>query len=113
MLADVFAGTSGNFGQLPARAANAFARRALANSSFTANPSAVLMSFTVLELRRNAFGSLRAWELPDLKTLAIAVVMRIYGAYGLKPVKGTSETRDNEVLRILLRVLWLDAVRTF
>jgi hypothetical protein len=82
-----FAGISGNFGQLPAKAANAFARRALSDSSFTANPSEVLMSFTVLELSRNALGSLRAWELPDLKTLAVAVVIRIYGEYGLKPVK--------------------------
>ena len=97
MFVAVFAGTSGNFGQLPARAANAFARRALADSSFTANPSAVLTSFTVLELRRNAFGSFKAWELPDLKTFAVAVVMRISDAYGLDLVTARAETRKAKV----------------
>jgi len=95
----VFAGTSGNFGQLPARAANAFARRALADSSFTANPSAVLTSFTVLELRRNAFGSLSAWELPDLKTFAVAVVIGIYRAYRFTPVKSVVQVAGMSRLR--------------
>jgi len=81
MLGARLAGKSGKSGQLPANAANALIRRALADSSFTENPSGVLTSFTIFELSRNAFGSLKACELPDWKTFAVAVFMRRYGIY--------------------------------
>lgn len=51
------------------------------------NPSVVLTSVTVLDESLNAFGKRTAWEFPDLNTLAVAVVMRIYGRYGNEPVK--------------------------
>jgi hypothetical protein len=41
------------------------------------------MLAAVLEPRRKAFGSLRAWELPDLKTFAVAVLICWHGAYRL------------------------------
>jgi len=52
----VLARTSGKFVQLPASAAKAVARRARIDSSFTANPSAVLTSWTVFEVRRKLSG---------------------------------------------------------
>jgi hypothetical protein len=81
------AGISGKPGQLPARATNAFSLRACAAGSLTVNPSVVLTSVTVLDESLNAFGKRTAWEFPDLNTLAVAVVMRIYGRYGAKIVK--------------------------
>ena len=51
------------------------------------NPSVVLTSVTVLDESLNAFGKRTAWEFPDLNTLAVAVVMRIYGRYGHEFVK--------------------------
>jgi hypothetical protein len=83
-------GTAGKSGQLPAKAANALIRRASADGSLTENPSGVLTSFTVFEESLKAFGRRTAWEFPDLKTLAVAVVMRIYRIYEaifVKPYK--------------------------
>ena len=51
------------------------------------NPSVVLTSVTVLDESLNALGKRTAWEFPDLNTLAVAVVMRIYGRYGDELVK--------------------------
>jgi len=51
------------------------------------NPSDVLTSVTVLDESLKAFGKRTAWEFPDLNTLAVAVVMRIYGRYGHEFVK--------------------------
>jgi len=42
---------------------------------------------TVLDESLNAFGKRTAWEFPDLNTLAVPVVMRIYGRYGNEFVK--------------------------
>jgi hypothetical protein len=86
-LGESLAGISGKSGQLPARAINAFNRRACAAGSLTVNPSVVLTNITVFEESLNAFGKRTAWEFPDLNTLAVAVVMRIYGRYGIDFVK--------------------------
>ena len=71
----VFVGISGKSAQLPDRALKALRRLACAFSSLTINPSALLMSVTDFELIRNAFGRRSACELPDLNTLADAVVI--------------------------------------
>jgi len=80
-------GIAGKYGQLPPRAANALIRRASADGSLTENPPGVLTSLTVFDESLKAFGRRTAWELPDLKTFAMAVVIRIYRIYESRFVK--------------------------